>query len=191
MPILLDLRAIHFKYHDRDKHWPIGFQSANPGTTQGDKRFYAYLIIGEALPSTFPNNARGLLPITRMANEPIRLHIRKGKGVSIDVSFYPCTFYTCSAAYKKQGAPYRRPILLLYFLHVQHRVQKERAPDQHQILSFYFLHAQHHVPKARGSWSTSHSILILFPCAMLRTKSKGLLIDVSFYSYTFYMCSAT
>jgi hypothetical protein len=42
----------------------------------------------------------------------------KSKGLPIDISFYSYTFYMRSAAYKKQGAPDRRPILLLYFLHV-------------------------------------------------------------------------
>jgi hypothetical protein len=41
MPKLLDLKAIHFKYHDRITHRPIGFQSVNPGIAQGDKRFCA------------------------------------------------------------------------------------------------------------------------------------------------------
>jgi hypothetical protein len=39
---LLDLGAIHFKYHDRIKHCSIGFQSAIPMTTQGDKHFCAF-----------------------------------------------------------------------------------------------------------------------------------------------------
>jgi hypothetical protein len=42
------------------------------------------------------------------------------------------------------------------------------------------------VQKVRGSRWTSHSILILFTCAVPYTKSKGLLIDVMFYPYTFY-----
>jgi hypothetical protein len=41
VPALLDLKAIRFKFHDRVKHRPIGFQSMTPGTAQGDKCFYA------------------------------------------------------------------------------------------------------------------------------------------------------
>jgi hypothetical protein len=41
MLILLDLRAIHFKFHDQIKHCLIGFQSATFGTAQGDKHFCA------------------------------------------------------------------------------------------------------------------------------------------------------
>jgi hypothetical protein len=77
-------------------------------------------------------------------------------------------FYMCSAVYKTQGAPDRRPVLLLYFLHVQRRVQK-----------------------ARGSRSTSRSTLILFTRTTSCTKSKELTIDVPFHSYTFYTHSAT
>jgi hypothetical protein len=57
-----------------------------------------------------------------------------------------------------QGAPDRRPVLLLYLLHAQHRVQK-----------------------AMGSRSTSRSTLILFTRATVRTKSKRLLIRTSLY----------
>jgi hypothetical protein len=63
----------------------------------------------------------------------------KSKGLLIDVPFYPYTFYTRSAVYKKQG-----------------------APDQHPILSSYFLHMQRHVQKATDSQSMSQSIRVLF-----------------------------
>jgi hypothetical protein len=55
------------------------------------------------------------------------------------------------------------------------------APDRHPILF---------VQKARDSRSMSHSILILFTCAVPHTKIKGLLIDVPFYSYSFYTRTA-
>jgi hypothetical protein len=90
----------------------------------------------------------------------------KSKGLLIDVSFNPYTFYTCNVTYKKQG-----------------------APDQCLILSLYFLHMQHHVQKARDSRSTSHSILIFFSRAVPHTKSYGLPIDAAFYLYTFCMHS--
>jgi hypothetical protein len=45
------------------------------------------------------------------------------------------------------------------------------------------------VQKARGSRSTSHSILIFFTRTTPCTKNKGLPIDISFYSCTFYMCN--
>jgi hypothetical protein len=92
----------------------------------------------------------------------------KRKGLLIDAPFYSYTFYTCNTVYKKQGDPDRHLILLLYFLYVQHRVRK-----------------------ARSSQSTSHSTLILFTRTTPSTKSKGLSIDVPFYSYTFYMHNAT
>jgi hypothetical protein len=72
-------------------------------------------------------NTRGLLPIAHMANEPMRLHSTKSKGLPIDVSFYSYIFYMCSATYKKQGVPDQCPILLLDFLHVQRHVQKARG----------------------------------------------------------------
>jgi hypothetical protein len=88
---------------------------------------------------------------------------KKSKGLPIDVTFYSYTFYMCSAAYKKQGASDRCPILLLYFLHVQHRVQK-----------------------VRGSRLMSRSTLILFTCVVPLIKIKGLLNRTSLYfSYTF------
>jgi hypothetical protein len=43
VPNLLDLRAIHFMYHDRIMHHSIGFQSANLGSAQEDKCFCAWL----------------------------------------------------------------------------------------------------------------------------------------------------
>jgi hypothetical protein len=45
------------------------------------------------------------------------------------------------------------------------------------------------IQKARGSWLMSHYILICFTHASSRIKRKGLLIDVMFYSCTFYMRS--
>jgi hypothetical protein len=39
--ILLDFGAIRFKFHDRINQRSINFQSAIPGITQSDKRFYA------------------------------------------------------------------------------------------------------------------------------------------------------
>jgi hypothetical protein len=39
--IVLDLRAIHFKFHDQIKHCLISFQSVTLGTTQDDKHLYA------------------------------------------------------------------------------------------------------------------------------------------------------
>jgi hypothetical protein len=58
-------------------------------------------------------------------------------------------------------------------------------------LLLYFLYTQRHEQKAWGSRLMSHSILILFTHVAPHTKSKGLPIDVLFYSYTFYMSSAT
>jgi hypothetical protein len=40
----------------------------------------------------------------------------KSKELPIDVPFHPYTFYTCSTAYKRQGAPDRCPIPSAYFL---------------------------------------------------------------------------
>jgi hypothetical protein len=59
------------------------------------------------------------------------------------------------------------------------------ASDRRLIQLLYFLHAQRRVQKERGSWLISRSTLILFTRTVPHTKSKGLLIDVPFYSYTF------
>jgi hypothetical protein len=42
------------------------------------------------------------------------------------------------------------------------RVQKAWGSDRRPVLSLYFLHAQHRVQKAKGSQLASHSILVLF-----------------------------
>jgi hypothetical protein len=82
-------------------------------------------------------NARGLLSIARTISEPTHKHQSgapdrrpililfpgaaprtKSKEPPIDIPYYPYTFYTRNATYKKQGAPDRRPIPSLYFLHV-------------------------------------------------------------------------
>jgi hypothetical protein len=49
----------------------------------------------------------------------------KSKGLPIDVSFYPYNFYTCSAAYKKQGAPNHNIIIL--FRHSNHQHMKNKG----------------------------------------------------------------
>jgi hypothetical protein len=41
MLTLLYLKAIRFKFHDRIKYHPIGFQSVTLGTAQGDEHFCA------------------------------------------------------------------------------------------------------------------------------------------------------
>jgi hypothetical protein len=41
MQILLDFKAIHFKFHDRVNQRPISFHRVIPRIMQGDKRFYA------------------------------------------------------------------------------------------------------------------------------------------------------
>jgi hypothetical protein len=70
-------------------------------------------------------------------------------------------------------------------------IKKQGAPDRRLILLLYFLYAQCRIQKARGSRLTSRSTLILFTRAVPRTKNKGLQIDVPFYTYTFYTHSAT
>jgi hypothetical protein len=47
-----------------------------------------------------------------------------------------------------------------------------------------------HVQNARGFRSTSRSTLILFTHTASHSKSKGLKINVPFYSYTLYTCNA-
>jgi hypothetical protein len=119
-----------------------------------------------------PIDAKGLLPNTCMVNEPTRT---KSNGLPIDIPFYPYTFYTCRTTYKKQGAPDRCPVLSLYFLHVQHRVQKVRG-SQSMSCSILILFTRT-VPRTK-----SNGLLIDVPRAAPRTKSKGLPIDVPFYT---------
>jgi hypothetical protein len=115
-PTLLDLRAIHFKFHDRIKHPLIGFQCA----THGPRK--------ETSISTH-NDVQWIF--TQLQEHP----------------------WLTQGAYTQSHA---------------------------QLIS-------KRVQKARGSRSTSCSTIILFTCVVVRTKSKGLLVDVSFYSYTFYL----
>jgi hypothetical protein len=142
----MDIGVIRFKYHDRMKHHPIDFQSVNPGTTQNDEHFCAYRRSVKLHPSqnASPINARGLLLNVHTTSESTRFYMTK-KG----------------------------------------------APDQHLVLLLYFLHSQHHVQKARRSQSMSHPSSILFTCATLRTKRKWLSIDLMLYFYTFYTRNAT
>jgi hypothetical protein len=146
----------------------IGFQSMNPRIVQDDKCFAHSWRSVKLRPtkSVSPIDARNLLPIARTTNEPMHICSVKSKGLPIDVPFYSYIFYMCSATYRKQGAPDRRPVLLLYFLHAQCLVQK-----------------------VRDSQLTSYSTLIFFAHAVPCTKSKGIPIDILFYSYTFYTCS--
>jgi hypothetical protein len=123
MLILLDLRANHFKSHDRIQHRPIDFQSANLGTTQGDEHFCTYDVrCGFAQVSAHPWMTSGAYSQThiRSANQCVQkvmgyrltscsiliiftraASCTKSKGLSIDISFYTYTFYTCNAMYKK------------------------------------------------------------------------------------------
>jgi hypothetical protein len=61
----------------------------------------------------------------------------KSKGLKINVLFYSYTLYTRNVAYKKQGAPDRRPVLRLYFLHVQCRIQKARRSRSEYHYTFH------------------------------------------------------
>jgi hypothetical protein len=53
----------------------------------------------------------------------------KIRGLLIDVMLHPYTFYMRSTAYKKQGALDWHPVISLYFLDVQRRIQKARGSD--------------------------------------------------------------
>jgi hypothetical protein len=99
----LALRAIRFKFCDRLKHHPIGFQSVTPETVQNDECFYAYrrsVALGPITCST--RSMQGVDTWTYA--RPMRQRISKSKGLPIDIHL---CFY--------------------YFQHAHHRVQKLRG----------------------------------------------------------------
>jgi hypothetical protein len=66
-------------------------------------------------------------------------------------------------AYKKVRGPRSTSrSMLMLFTRASPRIKKQEPPDRHPILFLYFLHTQHRVQKARGSQSMSYSIFILF-----------------------------
>jgi hypothetical protein len=80
-----------------------------------------FLLIDAQLTSQHVQKARGSRSTSHsflIFSAHTTLH-RKSKGLSIDIPFYPYTFYTCNTAYKNQEVPDRCPVLSLYFLHVQ------------------------------------------------------------------------
>jgi hypothetical protein len=126
----LALRTIRFKFHDRLKQRPIGFQSATLEPMQNNKCFCAYQHSVALDPITGSTQSMQGAD-TRMHTRPMHQCVSKSKGLMIDVPlcFYYfqhahrriqkvrgywstlhtafTTFSTCIAAYKKQGAPDR------------------------------------------------------------------------------------
>jgi hypothetical protein len=82
VPNTLDLRAIHFKFHDRLNHCPIGFQNMTPRTTQNDECFCAYRCSVKLHPINIvsPVDVRGLLPNAHTTNESIRFQHKEVRG---------------------------------------------------------------------------------------------------------------
>jgi hypothetical protein len=106
--------------------------------------------------SASPIDTRSLLLIARMVSEPT---YTKCKGLPIDVSFY-----------------------LLYFLHVQHCVQKVRGSrsTSHSISYTFYTHSSAY--KKHGAPDRCPILsLIRFTHVAPQTKGKGLLIDIPFY----------
>jgi hypothetical protein len=109
--IFLDDGAIRFKFCDRIKQRQISFESANLGSCKAisisthydDQQSFAQLAI------SVPIDARGLLLTSLIIY--LMLFTRtvshtKSKGLPIDIPYYlSYVFYTCSATYKKHGAP--------------------------------------------------------------------------------------
>jgi hypothetical protein len=99
----LALRAIRFKFHDRVKQCPIGFQSTTPETTQNDEYFCTYrhsVALGSITGVT--RSMKGV--DTRMHTRPMCQHINQSKGLLIDA---PYNFY--------------------YFQPAHYRIQKARG----------------------------------------------------------------
>jgi hypothetical protein len=93
-------------------------------------------------------------------------HIKR-KELLIDVLFYPYTFNICNTTYKKQGAPDQCPVLSLYVLHAQCRIQKARGSrlmsrficvffytrsvtGSRPMIIILFIYNNHRCMKARG-----------------------------------------
>jgi hypothetical protein len=167
MQILLDFRAIRFKFHDRINQWSIRFQSVIPRTTQGDKRFCASWQSTKLCPNSnkCPWLAQGAY---------FWLHAR--------------------SAYQRvkisQGLPIDVPNHLLC---TKHHVRINHVlPIDAPYNFYYFQHAHHHVRKAWGSRSMLHTASITFSTRIAAyEKARGSRSTLHITSITFSMCITT
>jgi hypothetical protein len=126
--ILLNFRAICFKFHYRINQRPISFQSAIPRTAQEDIHFYASWRYVKLCPNR-------------------NKHSRSTQGAY----FHSYTWSANQSVKISQGLPIDVPNNLLYFLHMQHHVEKVRGSWSMLHTASNFQHAHYRAQKARGS----------------------------------------
>jgi hypothetical protein len=105
----------------------------------------------------------------------------KSKGLLIAVPYSAKTyvFYTCSTAYKKQGAPDWCSLIqqkLMLFTRVAPHTKSKRfligGPLFSKTYAFYMRSTAYKKQGAPNQWSLIQQKLILFTCVAPRTKSK-------------------
>jgi hypothetical protein len=157
MQILLDFRAIRFKFHDRINQTLISFQSVMPKITQGNKRFCASWWSAKLCPNSnkrlWSTQGAYFRSHARLANQ----HVKISQGLPIDVPNY-----------------------LLYFSHTQHHVQKARGSrSMLHTVSITFSMRVTVYEKKRAPNRCSIQLLLLLARVLSRMKSKELPIDAT------------
>jgi hypothetical protein len=144
--ILLDFRAIRFKFPDWINSRPISFQSAIPKTTQGDKRFRTSWWSVKLCPNRdkCPLSMQGAYfrSYAWSANQ----HVQISQWLPIDVH-NSLLLFTCTWL----------------------RTNQTGAPDWHP----YFLHTQCCIQKEMGSQSTLHTAYITCSMHIKAYKKQG------------------
>jgi hypothetical protein len=123
--ILLDFRAIHFKFYDRINQWPINFQTAISGTAQGDKCFCPSWQSVKLCPNSnkYLRSMQGAYFWSHA--QSAYQHVKISQGLRMDVPNH--LLYAQHCIQISQGLLIDVPNHLLYFLHVHHREWKTRG----------------------------------------------------------------
>jgi hypothetical protein len=120
--ILLDFRAVCFKFHDQINQWPISFQSMIFETAQGDKRFCTSWSSTKLYPNS--NKCLRLMQGAYFQShaQSVYQHVKISQGLSIHVHNH--LLYTQHCVQISQGLPIDVPNHPLY---TQRCVQMSRS----------------------------------------------------------------
>jgi hypothetical protein len=134
----LGFQVIHFNFYDRIKQRPISFQSAIPGTAQGDKRLctsrWSVKLCPTSNKRSWSTQGAYFRSHAWSANQCVQI----SQGLLIDVTNHH-TFYTRSTAYKKQGAPDQCFTHLLLLSSCASLHTKSKGLHRYVLQIYYFI----------------------------------------------------